>query len=315
MRILIAEDDRVSRYILDAHLIRWGYEVIVARDGFEAWAALQQPDAPKLAILDWMMPGLDGVEVIRRLREQRDIPYVYTLLLTARDQKEDLIAGFDAGADDYMSKPFDAHELQARIRTGRRIINLQDELVATREALREQATHDHLTGVWNHAGILDILQRECARSRRSRGAVGLVIADLDHFKQVNDTYGHLGGDEVLREVARRMERSVRAYDSIGRYGGEEFLVVLPNCHADAAFHHAERLRCVVSGEAVTASGASVPLTLSLGAAASDQPDCADYQGLLQAADAALYKAKDAGRNRTVLATPDADGVVISPAAW
>ncbi|MGH9376652.1 MAG: GGDEF domain-containing protein [Terriglobia bacterium] len=314
MRILIAEDDPVSRRILEAHLTKWGYEIIIARDGLEAWAALQQPDAPKLVILDWMMPGIDGVEVIRKLRERRNLPYVYALLLTAKDQKEDLIAGLDAGADDYVTKPFDAHELQARIRTGRRILSLQEELIAAREALREKATHDHLTGIWNHAGILDILQRECARSRRSGGSVGLVIADLDHFKRVNDTYGHLGGDDALREVARRMQGSIRAYDSVGRYGGEEFLIVLPDCHANAAFHHAERLRHVVGGEPVTAAGSSFPVTLSLGVAASDQAGCENCQALLQAADAALYKAKGAGRNRALLAAPDANLILASPSS-
>ncbi len=311
MEILIAEDDPVSRRILQAHLAKWGYEVVSACDGEEAWKVLQQPDSPKLAVLDWMMPAMDGVEVIRKLREQPGQSYVYVLLLTAKGQKEDLVAGLDAGADDYVTKPFDAQELQARIRTGRRILDLQDQLIAAREALREEATHDPLTGVWNRAGILDILKRECARVHRTGGSVGGGMADLDHFKRVNDTHGHLAGDEVLREVAHRMHGSVRAYDSIGRYGGEEFVIVLPDCHADAAFHQAERIRYVVSEQPVNATGDSLPVTLSLGVAASDQTGCSDYGRLLQSADSTLYRAKAAGRNRALLAAPDADPILAS----
>ena len=313
MQILIAEDDPVSLRILQAHLSKRGYEAVSTRNGLEAWKALQQPGAPKLAILDWMMPVMDGVEVIRRLREHPDLSYVYVLLLTAKGQKEDLIAGLDAGADDYVTKPFDAHELQARIRTGRRILDLQDQLIAAREALRDEATHDQLTGAWNRAGILDILRRECARVHRTGGSVGVVMADLDHFKSVNDTYGHLSGDEVLREAAHRMQGSVRAYDSIGRYGGEEFVIVLPDCTADAAFHQAERLRCIISKQTVSVTGASLPVTLSLGAVGSDQIGRADHETLLHAADSALYRAKAAGRNRALLAAPDADWVLTSSA--
>lgn len=313
MRILIAEDDPVSRRILEAQLTKWGYEVVCASDGLEAWKFLQQPDSPKLAVLDWMMPAMDGVEVIRKLREHPELPYVYTLLLTAKGQKEDLIAGLDAGADDYVTKPFDSHEMQARIRTGRRILDLQDQLIAAREVLRAEATHDQLTGVWNRAGILDILQRECARVRRTAGAVSVVMADIDHFKRVNDTYGHMAGDEVLREIAYRLQGSVRAYDSIGRYGGEEFVIVLPDCHSDAAFHQAERLRSIIGERNVSAAGASLSITLSLGVAASDQAGITDCETLLQTADSALYRAKAAGRNRALMAAPGAKTVPASVA--
>lgn len=313
MRILIAEDDLISRRILQAHLVRWGYEVVSALDGLEALNLLQQPDAPKLAILDWMMPTMDGVEVIRKLRADPELSYVYVLLLTAKGQREDLVTGLDAGADDYVTKPFDAHELEARIRTGRRILDLQDQLIAARESLRDEATHDQLTGVWNRAGIRDILQRECARLRRTGRSVGVVLADLDHFKRVNDTHGHLAGDQVLREIAQRMQGSVRAYDSIGRYGGEEFVIILPDCHADAAFLQAERLRSVVSGRTVRAGNVSIAVTLSLGVAASAQTGCEDCESLLQAADSALYRAKAAGRDRILMATPSAQPLPASAA--
>ncbi|MGH9452142.1 MAG: GGDEF domain-containing response regulator [Terriglobia bacterium] len=301
MRVLIAEDDPVSRRVLQAHLSKWGYDVQATRDGQEAWDALRQADAPRLAILDWMMPSLDGIDVVRRLRKEPGAAYVYVVLLTAKGQKEDLLEGLEAGADDYLTKPFDAHELQARLRTGRRILDLQTELIAAQEALRKEATHDYLTGVWNRAGILDLLQRECARTLRAKGAVSVIMADLDHFKSVNDTYGHLVGDDVLREAARRMHASIRAYDSIGRYGGEEFIVVLPECDAAGGHQQAERLRLGVGSQPFETTGGAIRITLSLGVAAMSEGSPPDYQTLLRLADAALYRAKEAGRDRTCMA--------------
>src|SRR5579883_3074258 len=239
MRVLIADDSIVSRHLLDATLRKWGYEVVVACDGVEAWEILQSPDAPKLVILDWVMPGLTGPEVCRRVRERAKSPetksesYTYILLLTSKSLKEDLIEGMESGADDYVTKPFDQHELKARLRAGTRIIDLEQQLVTAREELREQATRDFLTRIWNRSSILDILQRELARGGREHRPVGVILADLDHFKAVNDTYGHFAGDAVLLEFARRVQASMRQYDSIGRYGGEEFLIVLPGCDEEA----------------------------------------------------------------------------------
>src|SRR3984893_16865941 len=184
MRILIADDSIVSRHLLDATLRKWGYEVVVACDGVEAWNYLQAEDAPKLAILDWVMPGLTGPEVCRRVREKshdreraqdKDV-YTYILLLTSKGLREDLIEGMEAGADDYLTKPFDQHELKVRLRAGTRIIDLQRELVAARERLREQATKDFLTGVWNRSSVLEILQRELLRGARERRPVGILRA-------------------------------------------------------------------------------------------------------------------------------------------
>lgn len=300
MRVLIAEDDPVSRRVLQAHLVKWDYDVVVTRNGQEAWDALQADDCPKLAILDWMMPGMDGVEVVRQLRAKTPSTYIYVLLLTAKGQKEDIIAGLEAGADDYLTKPFDAQELQARLRTGRRILDLQSELIVAHEALRKEATHDYLTGVWNRAGILAILERECARMVRTKGKIAVIMADIDHFKAVNDTYGHLAGDDVLREVCRRMQAAVRSYDSIGRYGGEEFIIVLPDSETLSGTQQAERLRNGVGAKPVETAGLSIPVTLSLGVAVMNQNHSDDYQSLLRIADAALYRAKESGRNRTCM---------------
>lgn len=302
MKVLIAEDDVVSRRLLEAMLTRWGYEVAVTRDGVEAWEVLQRTDTPPIAILDWMMPRMDGVEVCRKVRQRGQEPYIYLLLLTTKGRKENIIQGLDAGADDYLSKPFDPHELQVRLRTGKRIITLQAELIEAREALRVQATHDPLTGVWNRRAILEALGNELARSRREALPVAVAIADLDYFKRINDIYGHVAGDTALCEAASRMRVLLRPYDAIGRYGGEEFLMVLPGCTSQDAFKLAERLRIGVSQEPIKISEGSVDVTSSLGVAASDTIAITDVTALIQAADNALYRAKAGGRNRVELAT-------------
>jgi two-component system cell cycle response regulator len=295
MKILIADDSLVSRHLLQTALQRWGYEVVVACDGEEAWGLLQQEDAPRLAVLDWMMPGMTGLEVCRLVRQKSREPYTYILLLTSKSLKEDLIEGMEAGADDYIVKPFDQHELQVRLRAGTRIVNLQAELLATREALREQATHDSLTKLWNRSSILDILARELERGMREHSPVGVVLTDLDHFKVINDTYGHLMGDAILREAARRMQSSIRPYDSIGRYGGEEFLIVLPGCDESATRAQAERMRLAVSGERMLVENARIAVTASFGATSAPFA-AATPEALIRIADEALYRAKREGRN-------------------
>ncbi len=203
MRVLAAEDNPVFQSMLRSMLTKWGYDPLIARDGAEAWCALDGEGAPRLAILDWMMPGMDGVEICRRVRATGREPYIYILLLTARTESQDLVEGMEAGADDYLTKPFAAHELRVRLRAGRRILDLQSELVAAREALRIQATHDNLTGIANRGAILDSLRTELSRASRDRKPIAVLMADVDRFKQINDTRGHQAGDEVLREVAHR----------------------------------------------------------------------------------------------------------------
>lgn len=301
MKILIADDDDVLRHILQATLAKWGYEVAASRNGLEAWEILHGNDAPRLAILDWIMPGMDGIEICRRIRSRLHEPYIYILLLTAKVRKEDAIAGLDAGADDYLSKPFDPAELQARLRAGRRILDLQEALLAAREKLQYQATHDSLTGLLNRAATLDALRNELERADRQNFVLSMILADIDHFKQVNDTHGHAVGDAVLCEAAHRMRCTVRAYDTVGRYGGEEFLFILPGCDRTDAVAQAERIRLGVTERPIELSSATISFTLSMGVVVRESGAPGDLDALIQDADGGLYQAKLLGRNRVVLA--------------
>jgi len=301
VKILIAEDNPVSCRLLEAKLAKWGYEVIVTRNGNEAWQALQAEDAPQLAILDRMMPGLDGVQVCRKVREAAREPYTYVILLTALGLEEDLVTGMDAGGDDYITKPFKSGELRVRLHAGRRIIELQNELIVAREALRAKATHDPLTGLWNHEEILRILGKELVRAEREGGYVGAIMADLDHFKRFNDTYGHMVGDTMLRVAAQKMLSILRPYDAIGRYGGEEFLVVLPGCNRKNSAVLAERLRTAIGQAPVDTAKGMIPISISLGIAVCSGKIGADLTSLVKAADQALYRAKENGRTRTEVA--------------
>ena len=244
---------------------KWNYDVIALENGLDAWKALQQEDAPQMAILDWMMPGMDGVELCRRIHG-RVGPYKYVLLLTAKGRKEDIVAGLEAGADDYLVKPFEGTELRARMRAGQRILELQGALLKAHAELQFEAAHDPLTGLWNRGAIMDLLRREMQRSVRTGEPMGLLMADLDHFKRINDTFGHQAGDAVLCEVARRLLESVRSYDYVGRYGGEEFLIVLTACAAPSLSLTAERMRNHVCRQPVATESGSIAVTVSIGLA-------------------------------------------------
>ena len=304
MKVLIAEDDSISCRMLEALLVKWGYEVMVATEGEEAWGILQGKDAPRLAVLDWMMPGRDGIDICRSIRQQKGRPYIYILLLTARGQKKDVVEGLEGGADDYVTKPFDPYELRARLRAGRRIVELQEQLLQAREALRDQASRDPLTDLWNHGIILAILRKELARASRTHGHFAVAMADVDRFKAINDTYGHLAGDAVLREASRRLRGAMRTYDSLGRYGGDEFLAVIPGCDPAAAARFAESFRARIDRKAMETPEGLIPVSLSLGVVSLEKLNNVGAETLVRLADAALYRAKIAGRNRVALATAE-----------
>jgi two-component system, cell cycle response regulator len=304
MKILIAEDDMLSRMLLEKSLDRAGYEVTAVNNGTRALSALDAEDPPRLALLDWVMPEKDGVEVCREVRRRHDRPYTYLILLSSRETKQDIVAGLEAGADDYLTKPYDDEELKARLRAGGRILELEDHLVEARESMRFQATHDPLTSLWNRGVIEELLSREIHRSRRERSCTVVMLCDVDHFKNVNDTYGHPSGDDVLREVARRLQHAVRSYDMVGRFGGEEFLLILNKCEAESAGVRAEHIRAAVANKPFATRTGNLDVTISIGLALSTDFVGRSIEDVLGGADMALYAAKKAGRNCVKKALPD-----------
>lgn len=302
MKILVADDDPISRRMMEQILQRAGYEVVLVDNGRLAVESLLSPNGPRLALLDWMMPDLDGPEVCLEIRTHRDRPYTYIALLTSKGEKEDLIAGLEAGADDYLTKPCNSEELKARLRTGQRILRLKDTLVEAREEMRFKATHDALTLLWNRAGILARLDSELQNAQRKRTVFSLLLCDIDHFKRINDTYGHPFGDAVLREIAERLCAAVRPEDAVGRYGGEEFLVILNDCSEESIRRRAEQLRQAVASVSFNGNSQRLSLSISLGGMSIDGSTCKQNpEVLLSQIDVALYQAKIEGRNRTVIA--------------
>jgi two-component system, cell cycle response regulator len=297
MKILIADDDVISRRLLEKTLQVAGYDVLAVPNGLVAVEHLCKQDGPRLALLDWEMPELDGPAVCREVRKKKDQGYVYMILLTSKGLKADIVAGLGSGADDYLTKPFDSEELKARLRTGQRILHLEGRLVEARENMRFKATHDSLTSLFNRGVIVDLLGREISRSRRERVPTAILLCDVDHFKTINDTHGHLIGDEVLQEAARRLLLSVRSYDYVGRYGGEEFLIILNNCDPVSAPRRAEEIRKSLSDTPVQTSAGPLIVTMSMGVHQTQNWGVQTVEELLQQVDAAMYAAKAAGRNR------------------
>ncbi len=306
MRILIADDDLTSRTMLAAVLKKSGHEVVATSNGAEAWEVMQHPDAPPLAILDWMMPMMDGPEVLRQIRAlERDQPSTeiaprptdrpYLIMLTSRGEKDDIIAGLNAGADDYLAKPFHPGELRARVEVGRRLLEMQAELLAARDALAFEATHDPLTGIYNRRAIEVALHRELSREQRNHEGLAVAICDIDKFKNVNDTYGHLVGDDVLCGFVDLLGSRLREYDLLGRFGGEEFLVIAPGIKDSDIGKLFEALRKTVADTPISTRDGDVNISISIGVRTVQENDTMDT--VLAAADTALYQAKSEGRNR------------------
>jgi two-component system cell cycle response regulator len=294
--ILLAEDSAMYRHLIEGHLKEWGFDFACARDGKEAWKLLMKQDAPRLALLDWVLPEIDGVELCRRLRSRsEDEPYTYTILLTAKNRQHEMLEAMDAGADDFLAKPFDPLELKARLLVGQRIVELQQKLVSANTTLQFVASHDFLTGAWNRGEILAFMQRELARAWRDTTSVGIVLVDVDHFKKVNDEFGHETGDLVLKEITKRFSASLREYDGIGRYGGEEFLLVIPGCDLATTIRRANQIRELISSQPILTPVGETTVTVSMGVTVAESST--NSKLLLRLADTALYQAKRKGRNR------------------
>jgi two-component system chemotaxis response regulator CheY len=309
VKILIADDDPGSRRLLSVSLAYGGHEVVVAEDGARAWHLFQQ-EPTRLVITDWVMPNLDGTGLISRIRAAAALQgYTYIILLTALGDKPNVVTGLEAGADDYLTKPFDADELLARVAIGERIITLEENLNASRRKAETMAMQDTLTGILNRRAIQDRAAAELSRLKRGqvRPSLSVIMLDLDHFKQVNDAYGHAAGDAVLRQVAERLTQQLRAYDWVGRWGGEEFLIVLPGTGLPEARAAAERLReCLAAMPATMADGRTIALSASLGVASLSAAEADDIplDAIVRSADRALYRAKSQGRNQVCLAEAD-----------
>jgi two-component system chemotaxis response regulator CheY len=295
MKVLIADDDALSRKILQDALLEWGYDIVVARDGKEAWTILERADRPNMAVLDWMMPGMYGVEICSRLRTLNLTNYIYVILLTAKNKREDIIKGLESGADDYVIKPFNYEELKLRLKIGRRIIELEQNIMRL-------ANTDYLTGLLNRRAFLKRMTRELERCQRERAHLGIIIMDIDQFKQINDKYGHQVGDLVLQEVSATLVNSCRGYDFSGRYGGEEFILCLPGADKWSTYQIAERMRSSIECQKILLPDKKnyIKVTASFGVAAMlpDQPKSLDE--LIKQADDALYQAKNEGRNRVIM---------------
>ncbi len=299
MKILVAEDDTTSRRILGAVLEKLGYKVSAVADGDAAWEEFKQEDPPRIAVLDWMMPGLSGLELCKKVREKGDEEYTYIILLTSNSAQEDIVEGLKTGADDYIVKPYNRQELEVRVKAGARIIGLQSELLEAKEMIRVQSRTDALTRVPNRRALFEHLDAELNRAEREKKSISIAMLDIDHFKSVNDTYGHQTGDAVLRECVARISSSVRPYDFLGRYGGEEFVLVLPGANEQDAAIICERILDEVRFEPFIYNGVEIRFTLSAGLATWSGRE--DVDRLIAAADKALYMAKERGRDRVVFA--------------
>jgi diguanylate cyclase (GGDEF)-like protein len=301
MQILIADDEVISRKLLQGTLAQLGHECVAFADGSTAIEALLGTDGPRLAILDWMMPGTDGLDVCRVVRERAEA-YVYIILLTGRDSAEDMITALDAGVDDFLTKPFKLGELRARLRSGTRVLELQSGLLEAQEALRHHATLDHLTGLLNRRMILEQLDRELSRVRREKCSLTVAMVDIDRFKTINDTHGHAAGDAVIRDTAAAIRSQLREYDIVGRYGGEEFLLLLPGCGPESARIVADRVRERIQAVTTLYGALTLSVTASFGLASTKVAGM-EPSSLIEAADSALYRAKSNGRNRVEESLP------------
>ncbi|MSR32065.1 MAG: diguanylate cyclase [Gemmataceae bacterium] len=295
MRVLVANENAEELAKLRDMLVEWGYEVVAIQEGNEAWEEINQDPGTRMAILEWGLKGRPTRDICRLIRSRKFANYIFLLILDGTRGKSALVEALQAGADDFISRPFEPEELRARLKTGKRILDLEEHLMASLEVMRVQASHDSLTGILNHGMILETLEKEISRSARQGNQLGVLFADFDFFKKINDQYGHQAGDEVLAEGSRRMKKCLRPYDSLGRYGGEEFLLVLPMVTLDGLMGVAERVRATIANQPFEVDGMKLQVTTSVGVSLGEGKT--SVTEMLKAADEALYRAKKGGRNQ------------------
>lgn len=327
--IVIADDEAAIRTLLTRQLERAGYGVTACANGRDALRAMRELGSGIL-IADWQMPDVDGLELTRTIREQsamKALGLVYILLLTANSDKAHIVAGLEAGADDYLTKPYHADELLARIRSGERILALQSELIAGRlevnkvnaqvtalnARLEKLANTDPLTGLHNRRYVFERAGDALALAERSDARLGFIMLDIDRFKSINDTHGHAAGDRVLVHVARTIRQTARRYDVCGRVGGEEFVIFCPAATIEGTAALAERLRVAVAGQPIPIGDQALAVTVSVGATTRVATDTA-ADALVSRADALLYKAKQNGRNQVWYTAANGAATPLAPAA-
>ncbi len=302
MKILVVEDESISRRMVKKYLLDAGYEVVEAEDGQFAWELFQ--DEPfQLVITDWVMPRLDGPELVKKIRASGQKNYTYIIMLTAMDNKENVIFGLESGVDEYLTKPFNSRELVARVASGVRILKLEEQLMQAREQMEILAMRDGLTGLLNRRAIEEYAESEFNISERKRHPLSIIMLDIDHFKKVNDRFGHKAGDYALQQMAQILKEDLRSYDRVGRWGGEEFMLILPDTDLDDAAIVAERIRVKISDRKITLeSGETFSIHISLGVACVSN-HVSSLSKLIDSADHAMYQAKQAGRDRVCTFQP------------
>jgi two-component system chemotaxis response regulator CheY len=302
MKILIAEDELLFRRMVKKYLLDAGYDVVEAEDGLSAWELFQR-DPFQMVITDWLMPGMNGPELIQKIRSSGKKNYTYIIMLTAMDDKDNVVLGLESGADEYLTKPFNSRELVARVASGMRILKLEEQLMQAHQQMEILAMHDGLTGLLNRRAIQEYAESEFNMTRRKERALSVILLDIDYFKKVNDQFGHKEGDHALQQAAKVLKDGLRSYDRVGRWGGEEFILVLPDTRLKDAALVAERLRSRMAETSIPLeNGESFSIHISLGVSCNLGWD-SSLSELIDAADQALYKAKETGRNRVCVFEP------------
>ncbi len=304
MKILIAEDDLVSSKLLKKILETQGYDVLTAKDGQEGWEIFQkEKEDIGLAVIDWIMPRMDGLKLCQKIKKFQVPYYIYVIFLTGKVDIDNVVEGLESGADDYLTKPFNKRELLSRINVGKRFVQLQQKLREANNKLYLLAITDGLTKILNRKAFLERLEEELSRMSRENSFFCLIMFDIDHFKRINDEYGHLAGDKILVEIVRRIKSQLRSYDIIGRYGGEEFLVGISGADEELGVKIAEKFRTCICEKHFDYNNKIINISISLGV------DCQKIKTndnitqlleiLIKRVDDALYKAKETGRNKVV----------------
>ncbi|MGC9327742.1 MAG: GGDEF domain-containing response regulator [Candidatus Hinthialibacter sp.] len=301
-KILIADQDRSLMGLLQTNLREWGFEAVYASNESEARQILRRKHSPQLVVFDFTLASTDAIDICRQISDKEHGTYKYIIVLVNEENYEDVLHSVDFGPDDYLIKPFNIHEFRFRLNTAQRIIRFQEDLIRERENLKKMSMHDSLTQLYNRSAIMDLFSREISRSQRRNSFLSLFMVDIDYFKSINDSHGHLAGDAVLREAASRISDSLRRYDAVGRYGGEEFLVIVPHCDHLQAKQLAERIRLRVSSEPFCVEKKKLYVTISIGVSTCLCGNGSTPNQLIQQADQALYAAKNSGRNRVELSS-------------